>query len=730
MALDDARSGYLVEGEETPPLINGPIEGNEYEEEGEGEEDLHQKLIRWISTPNIAEEIDDDTINQIGARVIEELTLDKVSRQDWLEKSEKAMLLATQVAMSKTYPWPDASNVIYPLMTVAAVQFSARAYPSIISGRQVVKGVVHGKDNGEPLIGEDGSPIMQMTPEGQPLPVWKVQPGEKRAQADKIGDHMSYQLLEEQETWEEQVDKMLIILPIVGSCFKKSYFDTTEGYNCSDLVLAENLVINYDAPSMERAPRLSELIKLYPSEILEMEAAGLFLEKENGYGVPSDGKGDKDAPHVFVEQHRRWDLDGDGYPEPIIVTVHEESRKVVRIVARYDGDGVKINKETGEISKIIPVHYYTKFEFMPSPDGGIYGMGFGQLLSPINNAINTALNMMIDAGHLKNSSTGFIGRGLSLRSGSIRFKPFEYQVVNTPGRALKDAIVPLPFSGPDPILFELLGLLIQSGEKVASISDVMTGEAANLANMAPTTLMALIDQGLKVFTGIYKRVHRSLKCEYDKLYRLNYLYMEETSTYRHGEEWKEITREDYRKGAGIAPVSDPSMVSSMQKLAKAQFMLSFKDDPYMNPIEIRRRAFQSTEIEDLDQLILDKPPPNPQAQKLASDAEMEAVEMQIKAEDSRIGRIKDISTAVLNLAKADKENGSAELDWTIGQLDLLKRRMETENGQPSEQAQQQGIEQRGRAGGGEPPIEGARQAEDGNWYIDDPNRQGKYLMVA
>ena len=462
------------------------------------------------------------------------------------------------------------------------------------------------------------------------------------------------------------MDKLLVILPIIGCAFKKSFYDATEARNSSLLVYPKNLVVNYWAKSLETAPRLTEYVDLYPYEIEEMKRAGLFLDED--YGPGDDTGVDPDAPHRFYEQHRRIDLDGDGYPEPYIVTVHEASQKLARVVARFDPEGVLFSRATNEITKVIPVHYYTKFDFLPNPDGGIYGVGFGQLLNPINESVNTTLNMMFDAGNLQNTGGGFLGKGLSMHSGAVKFRLGEWKIVNAPGRTIKDSVVPFNHQGPSPVLFQLLGFLVEAGRDVARIKDVLTGDQA--ASQVPaTTILALIEQGLKVFSAIFKRIHNALKSEYNKLYRLNRLFLEESATYRVGQETKQITRADYEKGSGVEPVSDPRTVSNMQRLGRAELLRMFLTDPFTNPIEVRRRIFESAEIEDIEELLKPDGPPNPEIV-----ARMR--EVAIREVVGRADALNKMSAAVLNLAKADATDGAARLEWVRAQFDMLQQEME------------------------------------------------------
>lgn len=668
-----------------------------------GPEPAHlDKLQRWAKSVNIALELDDnedpeiasETLTALGMRVKREYEIDETSRSDWKEKTEQAMDLAMQHTQPKQYPWPKAANVIFPLMTTAAMQFAARAYPAIVMGREIVKGIVIGSDNGTPQIDpQTGQPAMQPGPPnpqtGQPVPVpvWQVPPGAKQARADKIGDHMSYQLLDEQPEWEGETDQLLHILPIVGCAFRKSFFDSGKGRNASLMVSALKLVINYHAKSMETAPRITEEVQFYPLDIENMERSGEF-RKITYTGSQAQGE-DKDAPIDFLEQHRWYDLDEDGYPEPYIVTIDKQSTQVVRIVARYDIEDVHWNATKGRIQRIDPTHYYTKYDFFPNPEGGIYGVGFGQLLKPINEAVNTTLNMMLDAGHLQVVGGGFVGKGLSMNTGAVRFQPGEWKTVNTTGQSVRESMVPLPAPGPSDILFQLLGLLIESGKEVASIKDVLTGEQLP-ANTPATTMLAMVEQGLKQFTAIFKRVHRSLKQELAKLYRLNRIYLEQEASYKVGNEWKTITREDYEKGAGVEPISDPTMVSDMQRLGRAQLLMTLANDPLMNKKEIITRYLQSANIDNIDALINPNPPPNPLIIEKMQSLLLRERHDNALIEKEQAAALLSRAQAINQIAQADAAVGQMDVAWAEHQLEIIKAAMDglqqQDQGQPQQAA--------------------------------------------
>lgn len=653
----------------------------------------HQKLRRWISAVNIADDLDDETLQKIGVRCIREYKIDDNSRSEWKEKSEKAMNLALQVAQEKQFPWPKASNVVYPLMTTAAIQFAARAYPAIVANRSVVKGVVIGSDDGQPVMAPDGTPAVQTGSDGQPQIVWAVPPGAKQQRADNIGEHMSWQLLDEQTEWEPETDQLLHVLPIAGCAFRKSYFDPSKGRNCSLMVSAMNMVVNYHAKSIEIAPRLSEEMKYYPLEIEEMFRSGLWRRPDTEFGLADDGgEGDPDAPHEFIEQHRWWDLDEDDYPEPYIVTVHKKTEQVVRIVARYDADGIHFNQATHKVVKIDPIHYYTQYDFLPNPEGGIYGLGFGQLLRPINEAINSTLNQLIDAGTLANTGGGFIGKGLSMNAGAIRFVMGEYKVVNTTGGNIRDNIVPMEWKGPSPVLFNLLGFLVEAGKEIAAVKDILTGDTgARTANTPATTTLALIEQGLKVYTSIYKRVHRALKSELNKLYRLNRVYGDETSQYKVGDAWKTISKQDYVRGSGVEPVSDPSMVSDMQRLGRAQFLMQFANDPWFKGREIRAYMLEAASLENMvSKVLLDQPPANPAVAAKGMEIEIRNKEAMASASLKRAQEVAAYSQAILNLANADAAVGDQHLQWLNQNIGVWEKQFEAAQVPPDAESGQAG----------------------------------------
>lgn len=586
---------------------------------------------------NIAEVLKEDALKQIATQVVEGYKTDELSRDGWLKKYEKSLKLATQIEESKSYPWPNASNVKFPLLLNAGLQFHARAYPALIPGSGLVTGKVIGKD-------EDGI---------------------KRSRASRIASHMSYQLLDEMEDWEEGMDRLLITLPFTGTEFKKTYFDSRLERNVSEHVYAKDLVINYYAQSLSRAPRITEIHTYSKNELIEMYRQGLFLEckdytpvtqtsipldmQQQSKGITPPPSYDDSVSHTVLEQHRFYDLDGDGYEEPYICTVLKDQQKVLRIVAAYYPEG--IHREDNKVTSIDREEYYTLFPFIPNPAGGIYGIGFGDLLGPLNHSIDTLINQLIDSGTLSNLQPGFISRNLRIQGGTYRFQPGEWKTVNATGQDISQGIFPLPLRDPSAVLFQLLQFLIGAGERVSSTTDLQVGENPG-QNQKVGTTQIVQENGLKVFTAIYKRLRKALEKEFKKLYSLNKKYVKPkeyfniTSPSSQDMQFIEITLTDYQaEDINIIPSADPYLASQEMKMARAQYLVGILPLGGFNEYEIKRRLLDAGDIERPDEILPppgspneQPPPPNPELIKL----QLEAIREDNEQEERQFRRVHDM----------------------------------------------------------------------------------------
>ena len=651
------------------------------------DKDSKLSLDLITTSPNLASELDKEQLDKIGSKVIERFEKDVSSRQEWADIAEKAQNLASLKAEPKDHPWEGASNVKYPAITTAVTQFAARTIPEIVRGNKVVEVSVNGKNNEE-----------------------------KEARAKRVARHMSYQLLIESSDWEESVDKLIHIVALTGVGIKKTYFDPIQKKNISELLTHSDFVVNQHITSLPEARAATHVLNKHKNFLVSQMRAGLYEEinfKElvdnessghaDGLTAEQNSEEDKEDFHELLEQHCYLDLDGDDYEEPYIVTVHRSSQKVLRIVARFDPEDVETNLD-GDIIHIDPVHYFTDFHCIPATDGSFYSFGFGTLLYSLNEAINTTINQLIDSGTLANLQGGFLGKGLRIKGGAFRISPGEWKMLDSAmGQSIRENVFPVPYKEPSNVLFQLLGLLIETSKELSSVSDVLTGQQP-AQNVPATTVLALVEQGLKVFNSIQKRLHRSFKKEFEKLYRLNRLFLDPEVYFRVQDEESAVLQADYEdETLDIIPVSDPNMSSDAQRFARDRAMLDVMQAPGVDGREVVRRYLEDLNVTDIDKIL---PPPDPNAPPSPEQVELQldiqdkkdthaenmreldlkeldirskaqereekarAIEAKLEAE---IQQIK--ATALDALARAEAAEQSTQLNFYKAQLETLKAKI-------------------------------------------------------
>jgi chaperonin GroES len=666
--------------------------------------DLELNLKELLRLANISPKLDKETIEQLGQMVIENFDADDRSRTEWKRRNEVALKLALQVAEKKTFPWPDAANVKFPLLTIAAIQYHSRAYPALLNGpipvscrtmapapqpmqfppqpeqamkmlQQAQQKAQQGQESGQaqPPSQQEQQQLQQAQQAVQQYEqtVQQIkQKSQKEAaaysaaqlQAKRIAEHMSYQILEEDPQWEEEMDKLLLIQAIAGCAFKKTYFDPVAGVNRSECINPRDLVVSYYTKHLDTSPRTSHIIRLSRNDIRERQVRGVYNEfdewaEEQSLNHPTvlgdqldvganeragvaPNPSDLESPFELIEQHCWIDMDGDGYKEPYIVTVRYDTRQVMRIVARFTSTDIEVDLVKKQIIRITPTTYFTKYPFIPSPDGGFYDIGFGALLGPINHSIDTSINQLLDAGSLSNAGGGFLGRGFKGRKGDMRFKLGEWKQTDSTGDDLRKSIVPLVVKEPSQTLFALLQLLIQYGQQVAGATDTMQGQAPGQNTPAETSRNTL-EQGMKVFNGIYKRTHRAFTQELRKLYDLNKIFLADESTYYTPKEEasSKIFNADYSgKNGLIRPSADAFYMSDSQRLNQATAVLqAAHNSPGYDLYVANKKYLEALKVTDVDEVLPNPkgpnaipPPPNPKLQVEQLHAQIKTADMQLK----------------------------------------------------------------------------------------------------
>ena len=670
-----------------------------------------------IEATDLTDRFTDADLKTLGGWVLDGYKADNDSRRQWLTRLESAMNLALQLQEEKTFPWAGAANVKFPLVTIACMQWHARAYPTLLQGPNVVQCRVFGAD-----------------PEGK-----------KTERARRVSEYMSYQLLEDDPSWEEESDRMMLMLPLLGCVFKKSFKNPSKGRNVSEVVNPKDLVMNYWATSVEDCERKTHIIPLTRNQIHTNILGEIFRDVSeeswlNSAPTPSTSpemakrdrrlgmtppQPDRTTPYEGLEQHVRLDLDQDGYAEPYIITVEKNSGCVLRIVFNARKEGI-VRTSEGEIIRIRSDEYFTKFSFIPSPDGGIYDVGFGVLLGPLNEAVDSLINQLIDAGTLATTAGGFLGRGIKIRGGEYSFRPFGWQRLDSTGEDISKSIFPMPTREPSSVLLQLLSLLIDYTNRMSGSTDIMVGENPGQNTPAQTSQL-MAEQGAKINSAIYKRVWRSFKNEFEKLYLL-FKDSAPIEPMNYGTGQGLIAKEDFGGPSdAVRPAADPHLASDGARLQQAIMIkqAAMTGGGYDHEA-VERNFLQAAKVQNMDVLYkglkaIPAPPPPKVMQEevkhkgaMERDQEKHKVALQLKMADLMAMRAKNL--AEIDLLKAQALQTLVDAGAAQGAQKLQEFEMQIKAGEALDKGlqgylklMQEGMQNgpQGSAGGGSLPGMGS-----------------------
>jgi chaperonin GroES len=562
-------------------------------------EKLKTKITVDVSTAeaqNLTSKFDDADLQTLGSWILKGYAADLQSRAKWEKRMDAAMDLAMQVVKEKTFPWPGASNVVFPLVTIAALQFSARSLTNLIQGDNVFRYKAYG---------------MQSDPDA-------------KGKSLLMGQFLSWQVLEQDTEWEPQHDRLFIYTSIVGTGFVKSSHDPDLEYPIDRFVTARDLVVDYNAESVESAQRKSHVVPIARNKIHARIERKIYRDcnKEPWYldvpkvssnlptpsstpsinnrvGTLPEASPDFLTPFRCIEQHVNLDLDQDGYYEPYIVTVESNTGYVLRIVARWDSEGdVERNNDT--IISIKAHEYFTAYGFIPNPESPIYSLGFGTLLGPLNEAVSSGINQILDAGTMANSNGGFLARGVKIRGGVLTIAPWEWKRVDSTGDDLRKSMVPLPINSPSTVMFQLLGLIIQYADRISGSQEVMVGENPG-QNTPAETSRNMVEQGMQVYAAIFKRFWRALKQEGKKRHVLNGKYLPKKAVFGKG---SEVMRDWFRVNPDlVAPIANPNVTSKAQRIQKASMVRQAAQTIAGYDVDYTERLWLAAmDVDDIDQV--------------------------------------------------------------------------------------------------------------------------------
>ena len=579
-----AKTGETVELE--PGTDNPMVEITEDGGAIVGEQD---RIIEDTHDANLAELIDETELNNIASELQGFYEDDLSSRDEWEQAYKKGLDLLGLKYDERSQPFQGASGVTHPLLTESVTQFQAQAYKELLPAGGPVRTQV---------IGE----------------VTK----EKEDQAQRVKEFMNYQIMHVMEEFDPDLDQMLFYLPLSGSTFKKIYYDASLGRAVSKFVPSDDLVVPYNAVNLEQAERVTHVIKKSENEVRKLQVTGFYrdvdirtLDEQNELeekerqlsGVRKVGYSDGD--YTLLEVHANLDIPGfereDGIKVPYIVTIDEGSGNVLSIYRNYREDDDKLTK----------TQYFVHYKFLPGL--GFYGLGLIHMLGGLSRTATAALRQLIDAGTLANLPAGFKARGLRIRDDDNPIQPGEFRDVDAPSGDLRQGLLPLPYKGADPTLFQLLGFVVQAGKEFATVADQKIGDSV-AANAPVGTTMALMERGMRVMSAIHKRLHYAQRIEFKLLAKIFSESLDPSYPYDVVGGVQSIKTADFDDKIDILPVSDPTIFSMSQRvtLAQTQLQLAQAAPQMHNLYEAYRRMYQAMGVQNVDAILPVPTPPQPQ----------------------------------------------------------------------------------------------------------------------
>jgi len=538
---------------------------------------------------NLAEFLDESILTDIGSELDEKYNDYRSSRQDWEMAYTNGLDLLGFKYEKRTEPFKGASGVTHPVLAESVTQFQAQAYKELL-----------------PADGPVRTQILGLTDRN------------KEDQAMRVKEFMNYQIMNVMKEYEPEFDQMLFYLPLSGSTFKKVYYDAMLGRAVSKFIPAEDLIVPYSATSLEDAEAVIHVIKISENDLRKQQVSGFYRDVELGEpplkedeikskqreleGVRVEKQEDI---YTLLECHVNLDLEGfedkdpqtgepTGIKLPYVVTIEESSREVLSIKRNYKSDDPLKNR----------TNYFVHFKFLPGL--GFYGFGLIHMIGGLSRTATSALRQLLDAGTLANLPSGFKMRGIRVRDDAQPLQPGEFRDVDAPGGNLRDAFMPLPFKGPDQVLLQLMGIVVDAGQRFASIADAQVGDMNQQA--AVGTTMALLERGSRVMSAIHKRIYGALKNEFELLANVFATYLPPVYPYDVVGGQRQIKATDFDEKIDILPVADPNIFSQSQRINLAQTQLQLaQSNPQIHDIyQAYRSMYEAIGVKNID-LILPSP---------------------------------------------------------------------------------------------------------------------------
>jgi len=543
---------------------------------------------------NLADLLPDDVLEPIGMEMTQNYMDYKTSRKEWEQSYIQGLDLLGFKYENRTEPFQGASGATHPVMAEAVTQFQAQAYKELLPSDGPVRTQIIGTKNPQ-----------------------------TEQQATRVKDFMNYLIMDQMKEYEAEFDSMLFHLPLAGSTFKKVYYDVNMGRAVSKFVPADELIVPYTATSLDDAEAIIHTIKISENELRKQQVSGFYRDVELGppgtdtnnelakkeRDLEGSKKTGKNEPvYTLLECHVNLDLEGfeevgaDGQPTgiklPYIVTVEEGNRKVLSIRRNYAPDDLKKRK----------IQYFVHFKFLPGL--GFYGFGLIHMIGGLSRTATAALRQLLDAGTLSNLPAGFKQRGVRVRDEAAPIQPGEFKDVDAPGGSLRDAFFPLPYKEPSQTLLNLLGIVVQAGQRFAAIADMQVGDGNQAA--AVGTTIALLERGSRVMSAIHKRCYAAMKKEFKLLSKVVSQYLPPEYPYDVVGGARNVKQADFDDRVDVIPVADPNIFSMSQRitLAQTQLQIASANPQAHNMYQVYRTMYEAIGVKNIDAVL---PPPAPVA---------------------------------------------------------------------------------------------------------------------
>jgi len=540
---------------------------------------------------NLAELLPEETLNPLGSELAQNYQEYKSSRKDWETSYAKGLDLLGFKYETPSEPFQGASGATHPVLSEAVTQFQSLAYKELLPADGPVRTRIIG-----------------------------VQTPQKNDQANRVKEFMNYQLMDVMKEYEPEFDQMLFYLPLSGSAFKKVYYDDLLGRTVSKFVPADDLIVPYNATSLEDAEAVIHRIKISENDLRKQQVAGFYRDIELPRPFNQETEVEKkermlegtkrtfnEDMYTLLEFHINLDLEGfedrgpdgqeTGIKLPYIVTIEEGSKEILSIRRNYEIADPKKQK----------IPYFVHFKFLPGL--GFYGFGLIHMIGGLSRTATTALRSLLDAGTLSNLPAGFKMRGIRIRDDAQSIQPGEFRDVDAPGGNIKDSFMTLPFKEPSATLLQLMGVVVSAGQRFASIADLQVGEGNQQA--AVGTTVALLERGSRTMSAIHKRIYAALKNEFKLMTRVFKLYLPNEYPYDVVGGQKMIKQTDFDDKIDIIPVADPNIFSQAQRISIAQteLQLATSNPQLHNLYTAYRNMYEALGVKNIDAIL--KPPARP-----------------------------------------------------------------------------------------------------------------------